>query len=550
MKKIVFVILISLMLFSNCFAFSDVTKEHWGYVAINDMQKQGIVSGFYDNTFRPDEKITKEQLAAIVTNAFNLTGSYSYNFTDVSVNRWSYDYIKTTWQYFSNLRQGNKYYFEPEKLLTREEAAKTMVKVLNIDYSSADLTVLEQFADRNNFSEPKFIALAVTNGIMNGKGGYFDSKSALTRAEVTAIMYNVLVNEESNMLNYSDFDLLTYMPQKENYMISPLSIKMAMMMAANGADGETQKEILNAFDVEDIGDYNNYSKEIIKKYNSNEKVKLNIANSIWLNTDNEVLAEFDSEFREIIEEYFDGIANKVNNTNAVELINNWCSEKTNEKINEIIDSSDFFAALVNALYFKGEWANQFKEYNTAKDNFTAFDNSKVEKDFMNQIGNFDYYEDDTMKMVELPYKDYNTSMYVILPKTKELDIENAINGMEIKKVHIKLPKFKVEFSETLNEMLKKMGIEKAFSAEFAEFNDKMFDNVLENVYIDRVLHKTFIEVDENGTEAAAVTADIMILSAAIKPVEEVKEFIADRPFIFFIRDNESGAVLFMGEIVK
>ena len=122
--------------------------------------------------------------------------------------------------------------------------------------------------------------------------------------------------------------------------------------------------------------------------------------------------------------------------------------------------------------------------------------------------------------------------------------------MESKKVHIKLPKYKVEFSKTLNEMLKEMGIEKAFSPSFAEFREKMFNNVLENIYVDRVLHKTFIDVEENGTEAAAVTAVVMMKATAMKPVEEIKEFIADKPFIYFIRDNESGAVLFMGEIVK
>ena len=135
MKKIAFVICVVVMLFSYCFAFSDVGKEHWGYEAINNMQQQGIVSGFYDNTFRPDEKITKEQLATIITNAFDLSGNYSYNFADISANRWSNEYIKATWSYFSNLRQGNKYYFEPEKPVTREETAKTMVKALNINNS-------------------------------------------------------------------------------------------------------------------------------------------------------------------------------------------------------------------------------------------------------------------------------------------------------------------------------------------------------------------------------------------------------------------------------
>ena len=142
-------------------------------------------------------------------------------------------------------------------------------------------------------------------------------------------------------------------------------------------------------------------------------------------------------------------------------------------------------------------------------------------------------------------------MYVVLPKINdEINIKNAVNNVKPTRVMIKLPKFKVEFSQKLNGILVKMGIEKAFSQNEAEFKNKMFVNLLENAYISEVLHKTFIEVDENGTEAAAVTAVLMKTMAAFVPVEDPKEFIADKPFIYFIRDNNSGAILFMGEIVK
>ena len=116
-------------------------------------------------------------------------------------------------------------------------------------------------------------------------------------------------------------------------------------------------------------------------------------------------------------------------------------------------------------------------------------------------------------------------------------------------VNIKLPKFKVEYNQELSGILKEMGIDKAFLPSYAEFNSKMFDNILDNVCISSVLHKTFIEVDENGTEAAAITA-ILMRTTSVKPEYEVKEFNADRPFIYFIRDNESGAILFMGQIVE
>ena len=408
MKKFVSFVCAMSMFISTCFGFSDVSKDHWGYKAINSIHKTGIVTGFYDNTFKPDEKVTKEQLATILTIAFNLTGEYSYKFEDVEENNWSNNYIKATWKYFSNIKRGDKYYFEPEMPITREEVAKTMVKVLNIDTSNVDLFILDQFTDRNEFftatskSEEMYIALAVQHGIMKGKGGYFAPKDTLTRAEIAAIMYNILGENGEETMTYSDFDLLAYMPETENYMISPFSIKMAMMMAANGAEGETQNEILKAFGIEDIDEYNKFSKEIIKNYNNNENIKLNVANSIWLNTDKEALAQFNEEYKKIITEYFAGTANEVNNSNAVQVINDWCSEKTNGKIEEIITSPDFLAALVNAIYFKGEWRNKFDEYDTVKDEFIAYDDSIVEKEFMNQIKTFNYYEDETMQLVEMP----------------------------------------------------------------------------------------------------------------------------------------------------
>jgi len=358
-----------------------------------------------------------------------------------------------------------------------------------------------------------------------------------------------VANNEKVIMQGGDFKLLEYMPDNENYMISPFSIKMAMMMAANGGEGATQQEILDAFGVEDIDEYNNFAKNIIDRYNKNEKVKINVANSIWIKDDLRNL-DFTKEYKDLISEYFDGTASKVKGSDAVETINEWCSEKTNGKIKELIPTSNFDAALVNAIYFKGEWAKKFEEYSTKKDNFTTYDGSIVEKEFMNQIEEFAYYEDENMQIVEMPYADYNTSMYVVLKNNDDkIDIEEAIEKMKSTRVHIKFPKFKVEYNDELSGILQQIGIKTAFSGN-AEFKNKMFGNSF-GMFIDMVLHKTFIEVDEQGTEAAAATAILMKeFSAVMEPVEEPKEFIADKPFMYFIRDNESGAILFMGEIVK
>lgn len=353
----------------------------------------------------------------------------------------------------------------------------------------------------------------------------------------------------TNQKVYTDFDILKYISNEKNYMVSPFSLKMALMMAANGAEGETQKEMLEAFGIEDIAEYNQKSQELINKYNSTEELKLNVANSIWLNKDIALNTAFNEEFKNLIAEYYKGEANEVTIENAVTTINTWVEEKTNGKIKDLINDPMFLGALVNTLYFKGAWANQFDDYLTEKEIFTDINGIETEKDFMNKTNRYSYFEDDTMQMIKIPYSGFKTAMYIALPKKDgELDFKTAMENMSSEKVNVAIPKFKVEYSITLNDILKQMGIQKAFSGE-AEF-DKMFASDAEtSFYISQVLQKTFIEVDEKGTEAAAATAVIMMTSARPAQPEEIKEFVANKPFTYYIRDEESGEILFIGEIL-
>lgn len=348
---------------------------------------------------------------------------------------------------------------------------------------------------------------------------------------------------------YSEFEILKYISNEKNYMISPFSLKMALMMTANGATGETQKEMLETFGIEDMAAYNQKAEELINRYNSTEDVKLNVANSIWLNTDIALSTVFNEDFKTLVAKYYKGEANEVTSEEAVTKINTWVEEKTNGKIKDLIDDPMFISALINTLYFKGEWANQFDTVLTEKEMFTDINGLEVEKEFMNKTNRFSYFEDDTMQMIKMPYKDFKTAMYIAIPKVEtELDFNNAINNMSSKKVNVTIPKFKVEYSLTLNDILKQMGIKKAFGGQ-AEF-DKMFTtNSADTFYISQVLQKTFIDVDENGTEAAAATA-VILKATSVKPQpEEIIDFVANKPFTYFIRDDESGEVLFLGKIL-
>ncbi len=353
----------------------------------------------------------------------------------------------------------------------------------------------------------------------------------------------------------SDLDLFNLIKEDGNFMVSPFSMKMAMMLAANGADGETKTEILNALNISGIDEYNDYAKDLIEKYNNNQNVNLNVANSIWLNTSVAGKSiDFSDDYKKIIENYYDGIAKSLDEDSIAHEINSWVENKTNSKIKNLLDEKEkakFLSALVNTIYFKGSWANQFDEYATHEDVFLNKNGESVKTNFMHQTAKFDYYEDDYMKMIKLPYKGYETSMYVVLPEDKEkMDIDHAMQNMDFYKVKLAMPKFKTEYFISLNNLLKEIGINKAFDVNGAEFKNKMFNGVAPdgNVYISEVLQKTFIDVDENGTEAAAATAVIMNLTSAMPQAEEIKEFKADKPFLYFIMDDETNDILFMGQV--
>ena len=355
------------------------------------------------------------------------------------------------------------------------------------------------------------------------------------------------------------------MPTDVNYMVSPFSIKIALAMLANGDSGETKNEILETLGIDDLDAFNVYIKTFIDEMNTAKEKnaeteekeagnsypgqqkgqrlpEFELADSIWLNKDKFAESSdiaFAPEFEEIVAEYYNGMAGIVGDDDAVDTINNWISEKTREKITDVLSSSSFFAAVVNTIYMKAQWANQFSENLTKEDTFTDRDGNKTEIDFMNQIKNFDYYRDADTQMVRLPYNG-NFSMYVVLGDITNFEAER--NVMEKKKINLSLPKWETSSSFDLNETLEDMGIKAAFETGF----DNMFMNNLE-ASLSSVIQKTYIKVDEEGTEATAATVGTMAGSPSGGDPEEIIEFKADKPFTYFICDDKNGEILFMGE---
>lgn len=365
---------------------------------------------------------------------------------------------------------------------------------------------------------------------------------------------------------YFEDKLNTQMPDDENYMFSPISVKMALALAANGAEGETETELLNALGVYEISGINALSKEIIERYSKTGNLRLNIANSIWINKSN-TNQEFSTDFKNLAMEYYSADVETVDSLSAVEKINSWVSEKTGGKIDGVVNTPDFWAMLVNAIYFKGAWEEEFSTSLTKKDSFTNFDGSKSTIDFMNMTDWINYAVEGDIKAIELPYKnrfdnfsedgqfagseiydDIDVSMYLIMADT-EKNIGKTLNEMvyfdrfERKYISLSMPKFKIEYETSLNDILKNIGINIAFEKN-AEF-EKMFDTG--NMFFTDTIHKTFINVDEKGTEAAAVTS-LAMAGTALPP--EPMELKFNKPFYFAIRDNKSGEVLFMGRLAK
>ena len=239
------------------------------------------------------------------------------------------------------------------------------------------------------------------------------------------------------------------MPQDKNYMFSPLSIKMVLALAANGADGNTKEEITKTLGISNLEEFNDFSKELIEKYSKTEHLKLNVANSIWINSDN-TKQVFSEKFKEIATNYYNADAKTVNNSNAVKEINSWVNEKTNGKIPTVVNNSDFWASLINAIYFKGVWEDDFNEGATKEAEFTSADGTKSQIDFMNKTSWMKAYISDEVSAVELPYKnrfdkftqdgqytgrdvydDLDVSMYLVMAQSDvcpESVLEDIVSG--------------------------------------------------------------------------------------------------------------------------
>lgn len=360
--------------------------------------------------------------------------------------------------------------------------------------------------------------------------------------------------------NQLGMNLLSVVEANEdgNTFISPTSLFMALSMVYNGADGKTKDEIAKVLQVEGIdgAELNQANASLMSLLHSDsKKIQLNVANSVWLNNQ----FHFQTDFAKKTRDYFNAEIQEMDilDRQSSEMINDWVKQATNRKIEEMVEAPldpNLVAILLNAIYFKGGWTYEFDKKQTEQRAFHLKDGTTKNLPLMTLNKELAYTENKSFQAVTLPYGDGEISMNVFLPKEntsleefeKSLTNENWKNWMSEfheRKGTIMLPTFQMEYEVKLNETLKKLGMNSAFERD-ANFTKMITED--KPLWISEVKQKTYLDVNEEGTEAAAVTSvEVVAVSA---PADKPFHMEVNRPFFIVITDDETGTILFMGSI--
>ncbi|HEX9913489.1 MAG TPA: serpin family protein [Candidatus Bathyarchaeia archaeon] len=344
-----------------------------------------------------------------------------------------------------------------------------------------------------------------------------------------------------------------YSAADDNLFYSPYSISTALSMTYEGARGTTAEEMRSVFHLSEDDDVRRPgAARTFNILNGKDRpYTLVTANALWMREG----YPFKEDYVQAIQDYYGGEANPLDFGDTVEAagtINGWVEERTYEKIKDLFSPSDLEGALLvltNAIYFKGDWAGQFDEADTTATDFHVTPTETVEVDMMSLEGSFNYANTSEAQVLELPYKGGDLSMIVILPEENDIHGFEAgltletygewVSQLESTKLNVFLPKFKLETKYDMGRDLAEMGMPTAFSgeADFSGISDG-------GMFISKVIHQAYVDVNEEGTEAAAATGVVTLSSAPM-----LEEFRADHPFIFVIRDRDTGLILFMGRVI-
>ena len=378
-----------------------------------------------------------------------------------------------------------------------------------------------------------------------------------------------VVSQGINKFSFDLYKKLKDENKEENLFYSPASISIALAMTYAGARGDTEKQMANVLNFTLPQDrlHSAYSK-LIENLKSNKDYELSIANALWLQKDYKYL----QEFLNIMEKYYNSDLKNVDFTKApresAKEINKWVFIHTKRKIEDIVNPDEIESntklILTNAIYFKGKWKYKFDKQNTEVRDFHLVNGTTKKVKMMSNYYSslmeygfrFNYFQNDYLQLLEMPYNGDKISMIIVLPldNSKLKDVENMIDEKKLeewikesrsRKVTVYLPKFKFSQGIDLKSFLENFGIKDMFNinADFSGMTGK------KDIYIDKAFHKSFVEVNEEGTEATAATFIGAIPVSSIPVKEEIVTFKADHPFIFLILDKETGSILFLGRVM-
>ncbi len=389
-----------------------------------------------------------------------------------------------------------------------------------------------------------------------------DKKSTEEPEKKEPVNININRTTKSLVASSSNFgiDLVNKVAEietaKDNFMISPLSVTIALAMTYNGADGETKKAMEKTLKFKgiDIKEVNANLKDLINKLlNVDKKIDISIANSIWYRNNFNVLPEFINTNKEFYHAEVETL--DFSSTAAKDIINKWVADNTKNKIESIIDeiSPDAVMYLINAIYFKGMWKYRFDPKNNYKADFHCQDGSVKKVEMMKCKADFKRFTDKDVTVLEMPYGQGNWVIDLLMPNDNQSIDElmknltadqwnlwiNSLSKSTETDVH--LPPFKFEYKIELKKCLSVLGMGIAFSdlADFSKINGEG------GISISKVKHKTFIELNEKGTEAAAVTSVEMVFTS-VGPNANILRF--DKPFMFVIREVSTNTIAFIGKV--
>lgn len=385
-----------------------------------------------------------------------------------------------------------------------------------------------------------------------------------TPGAVTTSALSLSYEDGLSQFGLTMFQQLAEEEKNNNVFMSPYSIGNALLLVDNGAKGNTKKEIESILCVNDLAKWNESAKSYLNR-KQEETAVVKVSNSFWADKGLHFSKEVEEQYFKTINSFYNAERKVVDfsDKKTVDTVNQYISEKTEKMIDKMLDktSPNWKTLIINTVYFNGEWKNQFDAGWTRKADFHNADKTTSSVDMMSKEGcNFKYIEKAGLRAVEMPYGDGDIAMDILLSSDEKEStlaafskltqaeqrsfLKELSNTKETRVQQLDIPKFKMEYGvKELNNNLQKMGMLEAFSdsANFDGFNPEG-----EKLYIETVQHKAVIEVAEKGTKAAAVT--LIGKATCAMPDKDAVHFVADRPFVFVIKDTKTGMILFVGAV--